>query len=89
MLSRNNIAYNLYKSPHLLRVNYEGQEVIYHFSSELYRTKFEARQVVNRHKIEESLYNRFGFTIIPNAIADIRLYSSIEKRGFLISVNGE
>lgn len=89
MLTRANIAYNLYKSPHLLEMEYEGQKVIYHFSSELYKVKFEARKEAHRENITESLTNRFGFTIKSDLIADLRLYSSIEKRGYLISVDGE
>lgn len=89
MLSRNNIAYNLYKTPHLLAVGYEDQNVIYHFSSELYMNKFVQRLDENRDSIKKSLSGRFGFSINCDSIADLRLYSSIEKRGFLISVNGE
>lgn len=89
MLSRNNICYNLEKSPYKLNIDYGEQVVTYHFSSELYKTKFEERREDNHRIIEESLSKRFGFKIKSELIADIRLYSSIEKRGFLISVNGE
>ena len=91
MLSRNNICYNLEKTPFYLNIDYgcPEQVVTYHFSSELYKRKFEERRDENRKAIEESLSNRFGFKIKSELIADIRLYSSIEKRGFLISVNGE
>ena len=89
MLSRNNIAYNLYKTPHLLAVGYDDQKIIYHFSSELYMNKFVQRLEENRDSIKKSLSGRFGFNINCDTIADLRLYSSIEKRGFLISVDGE
>ena len=89
MLTRANIAYNLYKTPHQQTVEYNGQKVIYYFSSDLYRIKFMARLGDHRRMITESLSKRFGFTIKSNLIADLRLYSSIEKRGFLISVDGE
>lgn len=89
MLTRAKIAYNLYKTPHKQTVEYEGQKVIYYFSSDLYRIKFMARLGENRLGIMNSLSKRFGFTIKSDLIADLRLYSSIEKRGFLISVDGE
>lgn len=88
MLTRANIAYNLHKTPHLQKVGYTDQEVIYHFSSELYRAKFEARLTENRATINQSLSNRFGVVIHSDLMADVRLYASIEKRGFLITVDG-
>lgn len=89
MLTRAKIAYNLYKTPYTLERVYEGQTIKYHFSSELYREKFESRTEENRYNLDFSLLNRFGFVINSGLIADLRLYSSIEKRGYLISVNGE
>lgn len=89
MLTRAKIAYNLYKTPYVLERVYEGQIIKYHFSSELYKDKFESRTKENRYNLDLSLWNRFGFIINSALIADLRLYSSIEKRGYLISVNGE
>jgi len=89
MLTRANISYNLYTTPHKQTVEYNGQKVIFYFSSELYRIKFNERMGEHRKMITDSLSNRFGFTIKSDLIADLRLYSSIEKRGFLISVDGE
>ena len=89
MLTRAKISYNLYKTPYTLERVYEGQTIKYHFSSELYREKFKSRTEDNRYNIDFSLLNRFGFAINSALIADLRLYSSIEKRGYLISVNGE
>ena len=88
MLTRANIAYNLYKSPHLLEKDYNGTKVVYHFSSELYRSKFLTKVNNNRETISKSLYNRFGFNIDVDILADFKLYTTIEKRGFLLSVNG-
>lgn len=89
MLSRSNIAYNLHTSPHFVEVVYDNQTVIYHFSSELYTYKFRDRLTENREEINRSLSNRFGVNIHSDIIADLRLYKAIEKRGYLISVNGE
>lgn len=88
MLTRANIAYNLHNSPHLLEKDYKGVKVIYHFSSELYRAKFLSRVNENRDTINKSLYNRFGYNLELDILADFKLYSTIEKRGFLISING-
>lgn len=89
MLTRANVCYNLRMTPYTVRVLYGEQEVIYHFSSELYKIKFNARMGENRRAINHSLSNRFSFTVKSDIIADLRLYSSIEKRGYLISVDGE
>lgn len=89
MLTRAKIAYNLHKTPYKLELEYEGQKVTFHFSSELYRIKFNSRCGEHRRMICDSLSKRFGFTVKSDLIADLRLYSNIEKRGYLISIDGE
>lgn len=83
-LTRSNIAYDLNISPHSVEVAYPEYIVKYVFSSELYTRKFSDKLQENRRKINGSLSNRFGFTIENNVLADLKLYTSIEKRGFLI-----
>ena len=87
-LTRNNVAYNLNESPHRLEVPYDQQSLIYVFSSEFYKTNFYNRFLDNREKISESLSKRFGFRVQNDLLSDLKLYSSIEKRGFLI-IKGE
>lgn len=91
-LSRNGIAYNLLESPYEYAEEYEENNdyniIAYIFSSELYKNKFKNEQLKHRKKINESLSNRFGVKIIVPMLSDIHLYSKIEKRGFLIRVNG-
>lgn len=88
-LTRNNVAYNLNESPHRLEVPYDDQQIlIYVFSSEFYKTNFYNRFLGNREAISESLSKRFGFQIENDLLADLKLYTSIEKRGFLI-LNGK
>lgn len=89
MLTRANIAYNLHISPHKYKVLYDGQEVIYFFSSELYKKKFIERLQGNREVINASLSKRFDMLVQCDILADFRLYKTIEKRGFLVSVNGD
>ena len=93
-LTRNGIAYDLRKAPedYTIKANYYDydydNEVKYVFSSELYKNKFLERCFQNREKINESLTNRFGIRIKNDILADLKLYQSIEKRGFLIFYNG-
>lgn len=45
------------------------------------------KQESNREQIEKSLTKRFGVTARFPVLSDLRLYASIEKRGFLIVRN--
>lgn len=88
-LTRSNVAHDLNISPHSHKVAYsEFSEIEFVFSSELYKEKFKEKQEENRDRINQSLSNRFGFTIVNDKLADIKLYITIEKRGFLIYHNG-
>ena len=89
MLTRANISYNLHTSPHSVAVVYGDQIVTFHFSSELYTHKFRDRLNAHREEISASLTNRFGVTVYSDILADLRLYKTIEKRGYLISIDGE
>ena len=89
MLTRSNVAYNLHISPHRELIPYgDDSQVEYVFSSDLYRRKFLEKQKANREEINRSLSNRFGFQIENGILADLRLYTTIEKRGFLLYRNG-
>lgn len=88
-LTRNNIAYDFTISPFRLTVVYEDSRIEYVFSSELYRSKFAERAEQNRKSINQSLSNRFGFTVKNDRLCDLKLYTQIEKRGFLIYQDGE
>ncbi len=83
-LTRNNIAYDLNISPHRLEVEYLDSKITYVFSSNLYKQKFFKQFIQNRKKINEAITKRYGIEVIFDRLADIRLYSTIEKRGFLI-----
>lgn len=84
MKTRNEIYYDLSQTAHTLNVDYGEQTIKYHFSSALYRFKFQQRMESNRKLIQESLSNRFGIDINSAIIADLRLYNMIEKRGYYI-----
>lgn len=87
-LTRSKVAYNLSISPHRETVSYGEYSLEFVFSSDLYRRKFLEKQKTNREEIKTSLSNRFGFTVDLSIIADLRLYSTIEKRGFLLCKDG-
>ena len=89
-LSRNGIANDLKITPFKKKINYASNNyLIFYFSSQLYLNKFTERLEENREKITASLSNRFGFVVVNDVLCDIKLYSSIEKRGFLIKSNKE
>lgn len=88
-LTRSGIAYDLNISPHKLKITYDNDVVKFVFSSDLYKNIFLKKLEENREKINESLSNRFGFTIKNDVLCDIKLYSTIEKRGFLLDFNGK
>lgn len=88
-LTRSNIAHDLSISPYNHTVKYGENEIVFIFSSEMYRSNFINRLIDNREKINQSLSNRFGFTTFQDVLADIKLYITIEKRGFLLYWNNE
>lgn len=85
-LTRYGVAHDLNISPYRLEVPYEkeGVTLTFVFSSDLYRSIFYNKFLENREKISVSLSKRFGFQIENDLLCDIRLYSMVEKRGFLI-----
>ena len=83
-LTRSGVAHNLEISPHSLIVDYQDEQLEYVFSSARYKEIFYKKFIDNRIKINESLTNRFGFKIQNDKLADLKLYSMTEKRGFLI-----
>ena len=88
-LTRSNVAHDLNISPHKQAVAYNDlSQIEFVFSSELYKGKFQDKLYEHRENINQSLTNRFGFTIKADKLADIKLYTTIEKRGFLIYHNG-
>jgi hypothetical protein len=87
-LTRGGVALNFEESPYRYNIIYGDSSITYVFSSEFYRKNFIKKFVGNRKKINESLSNRFGFKISHDIICDLKLYSGIEKRGFLIYYNG-
>lgn len=87
-LTRNGVCYDLRNTPYTHTVQYHDYKIVFHFSSELNRKRFEERILDNRQTINNSLTNRFNLTIKLNKLSDIDLYTKVEKRGFYIVANG-
>ena len=87
-LTRSNIAYDLSISPHRLTVNYGEHSLEYVFSSDLYRRKFLEKQDAHREQLCVSLTKRFGVEVRTPLLSDVKLYTTIEKRGFLLRKDG-
>lgn len=88
-LTRSKIAYDLNISPYETQVKYkDGKTLKFIFSSELYQRNFMSNMAEQRETINQSLSNRFGFTIRYDMLSDLKLYTTIEKRGFLIYQEG-
>ena len=87
-LTRNGICYDLSNTPYKQTVDYGDSKTIFSFSSELNRERFNNRIGENRKAINNSLSNRFNMIVELNKLADIDLYTKVEKRGFYIVANG-
>lgn len=84
-VTRSQVYHNgLDDSIHRLTLEYKEESITYVFSSDYYKNIFMKKLEDHREKIKTSLTKRFGFEITNNMIADIKLYTLTEKRGFLI-----
>lgn len=83
-ISRNGIAYNFDVSPYELKVKYHDFNLIFRFSSNNNIKKFLNKQDSNREKLQISLSKRFKLSLSLDLIADLKLYTQVETRGFLI-----
>ena len=83
-LTRGGVCYDLAESPFTVQID----SLKYHFSSEINLNKFINKKNGHRERITDSLSKRFGFEVKNDILADIVLYKTIEKRGFLIAENG-
>lgn len=98
LISRRGVCSDINLSPFKLSFEYTSfdnnfytltSEVVFVFSSEFYMNNFRSKYDENRKNINNSLSNRFGFEIVNNLLCDLKLYASIEKRGFLVYRDGE
>lgn len=87
-LTRSKVAYDLSISPHRFSVTYGDSSIEFVFSSDLYKRKFMEKQHENRKTISNSLTKRFGVRVQCSILPDLKLYTTIEKRGFLLFKDG-
>lgn len=87
-LTRSKIAYDLSISPHRLGMDYGEHSLTFVFSSALYMGKFLEKQESHRESISNSLTKRFGVIVRNRVLSDLKLYTTIEKRGFLLVKDG-
>lgn len=85
MLTRNGIAYDLTLTPYQTIITYgKDDSIVYKFSSDGNKERFLKRLEENRNYFNESLSKRFDMDLTLNKLSDLKTYSSVEKRGFLI-----
>lgn len=83
-MTRNGVVYDLSKSPYTVEEN----GIKFYFSSKNHMDKFNENLVDNRITLSYSLHKRFKTWIINNELYDLVLYSKVETRGFLVSIEG-
>ena len=87
-LTRGGVTYDLGVSPFTHTETYKnGYDLTFMFSSEFNKDRFLERMKENREKINSSLTKRFNMNIEFSVLADVKLYSTVEKRGFHIKSN--
>ena len=84
MLTRHGVCYNLKETPYKVKIQYNNDIIIYHFSTTSNIERFQNKLQDNRDKINESLSKRFNIELENDKLCDLRLYTMIEKRGFFI-----
>jgi hypothetical protein len=84
MVTRYGVCYDLNVSPYKFRVG----NITYVFSSELYKSNFKEKFQTHREEMNNKLTKRYDIPVIINTLCDIVLYKKVEKRGFLLLVDG-
>lgn len=82
--TRNGIYYNLLESEYKLTIN----RITFYFSSSLHRKKFVERYIDERDVLNYAQSRRFKAKLNLSVLADLKTYSKIEKRGFLVEIGG-
>lgn len=89
-MTKSGIERDLKNSPYITTINYGKNCITYVFSSMTAKTKFEDQIEAYRKEVTESLTNRFRIKFfVGKDLSDVNLYRKIERRGFLIVVNGD
>jgi hypothetical protein len=83
--SARGIYYDLHKTEYKARF----KDTVYCFSSAFNRDKFIELVTKNRVELSALFVRRYKCHIPVDSLADVALYSKIEKRGFLIYIGRE
>lgn len=83
-LTRSGVCYNLSESPFVS--SKEGW--LFYFSSHTHLLKFEREADKRMEWLTDSLSQRFHVLVKANMLALIQLYMQVEKRGFMIVIDG-
>lgn len=89
-MTRSGVEWDLRKSPYATTISYRDDHAIsFVFSSATVKARFDEAIEDNRSEIKDSLSNRFRIKFkIADDMCDLSLYRKLERRGFLIYVNG-
>lgn len=88
-MTKSGVERDLRRSPYVTNLMYGNKNVTFCFSSATCKMRFDEAIESNRKEIRESLTARFKIEFkVANEFCDITLYRKIERRGFLICMEG-
>ena len=85
MLTINGIFTDIYESTY----NYKVDNMVFYFTSTVYRDKFAARYENFWLEEQKKLEVKFGCNINCKPLMLMKLYTSIEKRGFRVEIDNK
>lgn len=88
-MTKAGIEYDLSKTPYREDIKYGFKTISFYFSSDNAKEKFLEELLENRRYLNDSLSNRFKMKfILSDEFCDVQLYKKLERRGFLITIEG-
>jgi hypothetical protein len=90
-MTKDGIEYNLSITPYVVNKEYNAINVIFKFSSEMYRDKFSAymNDTALKNDRNSKTLKKYGFLFENHLVEDIRKYTTLEKRGFQIIMDSK
>lgn len=90
-MTASGVERDLNVTPYVTIISYdESHKIGYAFSSKTTQAKFEQEIESNREFIRYSLHSRFRVKFyVSNDLCDLNLYRKLERRGFLIKLDGD
>lgn len=88
-MTKSGVERDLRRSPYTTNIMYGKKNVTFCFSSATCKMRFDEAIETNRKEISESLTARFKIKFhVADEFCDVTLYRKIERRGFLICMEG-